>query len=336
MNNYLLKNENSVFYECAYSCDNEIFLKIGDEKFFITDPRYEIEASEFLKDTKLLIDYDLIACAKNLLKSKNVKDIVFDGGDISYFDFLKLSIDCDIKFINDMNFSKRKRAIKSDEEIILLKEATRLNKSAFLKFEEFLNSSCAKSELDLYIEAKRIISDDFKYDFAFDPIVAVNENAAKAHARAGDKRLNKDDLILFDAGLKYKRYCSDRTRVAKFGSANFNNPKFEGEILKIYEIVKLAQSEAIKAIKPGIRACDIDKVARDVITNAGYKEFFTHSTGHGVGLDIHEFPIISKSSNQIIEKNMIFSVEPGIYLKNKFGIRIEDLVVVTKDGCEIL
>lgn len=337
MNNYILQNENAVYYECGYSCDNEIFLNLGDEKFFITDSRYEIEANEFLRDVTLIISSDLIDDCKKILKAKDIKELVIDGNDMSYFSFLKLSVDSNIKFINEPNFSQIKRAIKTDEELKILKEATNLNKQKFEIFKEFLNNSAiGLSEFEIYQSAKEILSENFKYDFAFDPIIALNANAAKAHARPSDVVAKKNDLILFDAGVKFKKYCSDRTRVARVGDANFIDPKFNSELAEVYEIVKNAKEEAIKFIKPGVLACDIDKVARDYITKFGYGEYFTHSTGHGVGLDIHEYPFINKASKMKIQKNMIFSVEPGIYIKNKFGIRLEDLVVVTEDGCEIL
>lgn len=154
-----------------------------------------------------------------------------------------------------------------------------------------------------------------------------------------DDTLKNADLILVDAGIKFKRYCSDRTRTAIFDeninfkkSQNFKNQKQQ----EIFEIVKEAQNLAIKAVKPGIKACQIDKIARDFITENGFKEAFFHSTGHGVGLDIHELPNISPKDDTILQKGMVFSIEPGIYLQNEFGVRIEDVVAVSDDGCEIL
>ena len=167
----------------------------------------------------------------------------------------------------------------------------------------------------------------------------MNENAAKAHALPTEKKLKKGDLVLLDAGGKFQRYCSDRTRTAFFDE-NFNFSKkqnFKNNFInEIYNIVLQAQEEAIKAIKPGVKACQIDKIARDFISKKGYEEFFFHSTGHGVGVDIHELPRISKKDETILKEGMVFSIEPGIYLQDKFGVRIEDVVLVTKNGCEIL
>ena len=175
---------------------------------------------------------------------------------------------------------------------------------------------------------------------SFNPIVAINENAAKPHALPTNKRLKKDDLILVDAGVKYKRYCSDRTctSVADFDNFNFErkqtfkNKKHQ----KIYDIVLKAQEKCIKETRAGMKACDVDKIARDFISQAGYGKYFVHSTGHGVGLDIHEFPNINSKNELIIEDNMVFTVEPGIYIPNEFGVRIEDTVYIKNSKAEIL
>ena len=153
------------------------------------------------------------------------------------------------------------------------------------------------------------------------------------------KRLRHGDLLLLDAGIKFNRYCSDRTRTACFDEnfnfgkeQNFKNAKRQ----EIYEIVKEAQALAIAAVMPGKKAREIDAAARDFIAAQGYGEAFFHSTGHGVGVDIHELPFISKRGDTVLKEGMVFSVEPGIYLPGEFGVRIEDVVVVRENGAEIL
>ena len=178
------------------------------------------------------------------------------------------------------------------------------------------------------------------YALSFEPIVAINENAAKPHALPTDTEVKIGSLILVDAGLKYERYCSDRTRVAEYGN-NLNFDKKHQTFLsskrqKVYDTVLKAQERAIKAAKPGVKACDIDKAAREVIEKAGYGKYFVHSTGHGVGLDIHELPVISAKSETIIEENMIFTIEPGIYLPGEFGVRIEDMVRIAHTRAVVL
>jgi len=184
------------------------------------------------------------------------------------------------------------------------------------------------------------MSQSGKLDLSFDPIIAINENAAKPHALPTSKKLKKDDLILVDAGVKYKRYCSDRTCVT---SANFEKLSFKREQKfrnkkhqKIYDLVYKAQLNAIENARVGMKACSIDALTRDVIEKAGYGKYFIHSTGHGVGLDIHEFPNINSKSDVIIEDNMVFTIEPGIYLPKEFGVRIEDTVVMKNGKAVIL
>ena len=184
------------------------------------------------------------------------------------------------------------------------------------------------------------MSQSGKLDISFEPIVAINENAAKPHALPTTKKLKLNDLILVDAGIKYKRYCSDRTctSVVDFEKFSFKREqKFKNEKhQKVYDIVLKAQLNAIEKTRVGMKASEVDKLTRDVIGKAGFGKYFIHSTGHGVGLDIHEFPNINSKSDVIIEENMVFTIEPGIYLPNEFGVRIEDTIVMQKGKAVIL
>ncbi|TWO13076.1 aminopeptidase P family protein [Campylobacter lanienae] len=337
MLNYILKDENAVYFECGYSCDNEIFIKFQNRGFFITDSRYAIEARSIITNSEVIESRDIIKSARLLLRSLGVRDMIYNPSDFSYFDFANLSRDLHINFIAKNEFSKLKRQIKSSLEIEILKEAARLGASKFDELSQAISSGM--SEKTINFKAENIFRDGGNLALSFTPITAINANAAKAHALPLDERIKSNDLLLVDAGVKYQRYCSDRTRTAEFKDGfkftkeqKFSNSKQN----EIYQIVKEAQNLAIKAVKPGVRACDIDAAARDFIAKNGYGECFFHSTGHGVGLDIHEFPIISPKSTTIIEPGMVFSVEPGIYIESEFGVRIEDVVVVTNDGCEVL
>ncbi|WP_096021696.1 M24 family metallopeptidase [Campylobacter lanienae] len=337
MLNYILKDENAVYFECGYSCDNEIFIKFQNRGFFITDSRYAIEARSIIINSEVIESRDIIKSARLLLRSLGVRDMIYNPSDFSYFDFVNLSRDLHINFIAKNEFSKLKRQIKSSLEIEILKEAARLGASKFDELSQAISSGM--SEKTINFKAENIFRDGGNLALSFAPITAINANAAKAHALPLDERIKSNDLLLVDAGVRYQRYCSDRTRTAEFKDGfkftkeqKFSNSKQN----EIYQIVKEAQNLAIKAVKPGVRACDIDAAARDFIAKNGYGECFFHSTGHGVGLDIHEFPIISPKSTTIIEPGMVFSVEPGIYIESEFGVRIEDVVVVTNDGCEVL
>ncbi len=338
--NYILKDENAVYYECGFSCDNEIFLSLGSEKFFITDARYTTEAREHIHNAEVVEAKDLAKAAREILKKEKIKKLIYDPGDFTCAQFEKLSKKLTLHFIPIAQFSWKKRVIKRDEEIAKIKESARLNAQAFDAFALYLQQEgLGKSERYLHFESTVYLTRHGEYDLSFDPIFALNENGAKPHAIATHKPLQRGDLVLFDAGIKYERYCSDRTRTAFFDE-DFNFQKrqlFKDKaIQKAYDLVRAAQEEAIAKARSGMRAKEIDKIARDIIQKGGYGKYFVHSLGHGVGLDIHEMPFINQRNEQIIEDGMVFTIEPGIYIPGKFGIRIEDMVVMQSGRAEVL
>ncbi|BCD59771.1 MULTISPECIES: aminopeptidase P family protein [unclassified Nitratiruptor] len=336
--NYILKDENAVYYECGFSCDNELLIALGDEKYFLTDARYTTEAKEQIRDAEVIETRNLYKTAREIIRKSGVKRVYFDPKEFSCADFSELS-----KFRIDWrkraNLSWKKRLIKTEEEIALIKRSVELNAEAFDIFAKKLQECEGWSEKRLHFEAIAHLSRFGEFDLSFDPIFAINENAAKPHALPGEKRLQKGDLILFDAGIKYKRYCSDRTRTACFGEnihfgkeQTFSNPKIQ----RAYDLVKKAQERAIEAARSGMKAKDLDKVAREIIDKSEFKGTFVHSLGHGVGLDIHEMPFINAKNEQILEDGMVFTIEPGIYIPGEFGIRIEDMVVLRNGRAEVL
>ena len=336
---FILKDENAVFYECGYSCDNEIFLSCNGENFFITDARYGIEASQSIKNAEVIISNEINESAKELIKKLGAKKITLNPFDFCVADFKSLCDDLGDIFELEPNFSQIKRMVKTDEEISILKIAAQQGAIGFERVCDFVKNSDNLSEEELNYEAENLLKNKGQLGLSFAPITALNANAAKAHALPTKNRIKNGDLLLFDAGVKYCRYCSDRTRtfeVSENSSVDKAQKFSDSKKDEIYHIVLEAQNLAIKAVKPGVKACEIDKAAREFIAKNGYEKEFFHSTGHGVGLDIHELPRISPKSEQIIEKGMVFSIEPGIYLKDEFGVRIEDVVVVTDDGCKIL
>lgn len=339
--NYLLKDENSIYYECGYSCDNAIFVQLGSESFFITDGRYELDARLGCRDNvEIIVDRDLISVVKKLLISNNIKKIVIDPQEFSLFDFNELSHGLKVDIIFHKSFSQKKRIIKTVKEIELLNQAASLGREAFDNFSlNIYPDMLGLDEFRLTHFAKEHLSFQGRYELSFSPIVAINSNAAKPHANPTETQLNNNDLLLIDAGLKFERYCSDRTRTINIGSnincsllQHFDNQEKQ----KVYDIVLKAHESAIKEAKSGMKASEIDKIARDIINDHGFGDYFVHSTGHGVGLDIHELPVISAKSETIIEDGMVFTIEPGIYLPNEFGVRIEDIIVMKNGKAEIL
>ena len=341
MKNFILLNENAIYFECKFSCDNVIFLNLGKEKYFITDARYTIEAKEFTKGCEVIESSNLVESAKEILKKNKIKKIVFDPNDFKYSTFIKLTSDIKTQFIQRPNFSQDKRIIKSDEEIEILSKAAKLGRKGFKELAKYIRKNGFKqSEQHLYFKAYEKMSQMGKLDISFEPIIAINSNAAKPHALPTSKKLKLNDLLLVDAGIKYKRYCSDRTCTS---TVNFENFSFKREQnfknkkhQKIYDIVYKAQLNAIENARSGMKAKEIDNLTRSIIEKAGYGKYFVHSTGHGVGLDIHEMPFVNSRSDLIIEDNMVFTIEPGIYLPDEFGVRIEDTVVMKNGKAVIL
>ncbi len=338
--NYIIKDENSIYYECGFSSDNALFLKLGSEAFFITDSRYTVEAEELVQDATVIINGDLYAEANQLIKKSKIKKLFYDPKEWSLFHFEMLKKDLKIKFKEAPDFSHRKRVIKSSKELLLLKKAAKLGAKAFDDFSDLIQKHGFKQDENmLTFMAKAMLSQKGRYELSFDPITAVNENAAKPHALPTDKKLKKHDLLLVDAGLKYERYCSDRTRTvsASKGFSFVYEQRFKKKkIQKAYDLVLKAHDHAIEKARSGMKAKKIDAFTRDIIEKGGMGKYYVHSTGHGVGLDIHEMPYISAKSDMRVEDGMVYTVEPGIYIPGEFGIRIEDMVAMENGRAVIL
>lgn len=339
--NFISNNESAQYFESGYSCDNALFLKLGSEKIFITDSRYTTEARENLKSGVALFEaQNLIDRALEILKNSKITNLTFDPTSLCVSDYQKLESSLKIKLKPQAHFHQIMRAIKTPKEIELIKKSQKLNKKAYKIFAKSIEAGM--SERKLHALARNALECDGEYELSFNPIVAINGSAAKPHALPSlDTRLKNGDLLLFDAGIKFKRYCSDRTRTAFFDAhkiLKFKKHQFfkDSKLQKIYDIVLKAQEHTIKSIRAGMSGKQIDALARDVITKTGFGGVFTHSTGHGIGLDIHEYPFISSRSEMIIDDGMVFSIEPGIYIPNKYGVRIEDLVVIKNGRAEVI
>ncbi len=220
------------------------------------------------------------------------------------------------------------RMIKDEEERKQMREASRLNDLAI----DQVIRLCAQghfTELEIKEQVTPILQSLGFTSYSFPPIIAYGANGADGHHEGDQSVLKPGDSIVIDMGGLYQGYCSDMTRTVFYKEAS-------EEQRKVYEIVKQANEAAEAIIKPGVRLCDIDKTARDLITEAGYGPNFNHRLGHFIGRDVHEYGDVSAAFDMEVQEGMIFSIEPGIYIPDEFGVRIEDLVLVTKDGCEVL
>ena len=338
--NYMLKDENAMYHECHYSCDNALYIRLESDAYFITDSRYTIDANEHVVGAEVVIDADLYGTALKILKKNKIKKIIFDPKEWTVAGFDRLREKSKITFKAELDFSHKKRIIKSDNELKILAKAAKLGAKAFKHLgKAFQKNGFGKDEYTLTHMAKGVLGDFGSYDLSFDPIVAINANAAKPHATPTATILEKNDLLLIDAGLKYKRYCSDRTRTIQANKHLMfdTNQSFKRKkIQKAYDLVLKAHDNAIAKARSGMKAKKVDALTRNIIEKAGYGEYYVHSTGHGVGLDIHEMPYISKKSDTIIEDGMVYTIEPGIYIPGDFGIRIEDMVAMVDGKAKVL
>lgn len=219
------------------------------------------------------------------------------------------------------------RMCKDAEELQLMREASRLNDLATARTIEGLREGMTEIELqELYIQNAKAVGGEGP---SFTPISCFAANCAEPHHENDETRLKGGDAVILDVGLLHRRYCSDMTRTVFFKSAT-------DEQKRVHDICRRANEAGRAAVRPGVPMCEFDRAARSVIEDAGYGKYFIHRTGHGIGLEVHEHPDNSSTSRIIAKPGMCFSVEPGIYLPGNFGVRVEDLVVVTEDGCETL
>ncbi len=219
------------------------------------------------------------------------------------------------------------RAHKDEQEIARMRKASLINDAAMEQFKGLIRPGMTEKQAADHM--KGIYLSLGAEDLSFAPSVGFGANAADGHHEPDDTVLREGDCVLFDVGCRYQGYCSDMTRTFFYGEVSQTGRQ-------VYETVLAAQTAAEAVIRPGIPLKEIDKTARDVITQAGYGVYFTHRLGHFIGRQVHESGDVSPLSSGIAEPGMIFSIEPGIYLPGEVGVRIEDLVLVTKDGVEVL
>ncbi|WP_244605240.1 M24 family metallopeptidase [Halorussus halobius] len=222
------------------------------------------------------------------------------------------------------------RVRKDEAELAALRAAGAVADEASVAVRELGEDAIGMTETELAGEIERLLAERGGGDLSFGTVVGSGPNGAKPHYRHGDREIERGDPVVLDFGAYVDDYPGDQTRTVVFAG----DPPEEFE--RVHEVVREAQQAGVEAAEPGVPAEAVDRAAREVIEEAGYGDRFTHRTGHGVGLDVHEEPYVVAGNETELEPGMVFSVEPGVYLPGEFGVRIEDLVAVTEDGCERL
>jgi Xaa-Pro aminopeptidase len=326
----LVTSLSNVRYLSGYSGTNGLILISPRESLFLTDFRYKSQASEQVKYSKIVIaERELILSLPtlSLLKPKRLK-LGFEQNHVSCGTYRKsktLLPNC--LLVPTENLVESISVKKEQNEIDKIKKAVRITDQVFSEILDFIKPKVKEQDLAAEIEYKFK-----KYGSStpfFETIVASGKRSALPHGVASSKRIEKGDLVTLDMGAVYDGYTADMTRTVVVGKANKRQKE-------VYNIVLKAQKQAISKVKPKIKACDLDKVARDFLKKAGYEKYFGHGLGHGIGLLIHDNPTINPTSQQVLEPGMVITIEPGIYIPNWGGVRIEDDVLVIKKGCEVL
>ena len=308
-------------------------------KVLITDSRYTEAAEKECYQEFVVRQFDATISVFDILLEYITQDrihtIGFENESISYALYSKfVSALCESKKYDGELLLKPlgdtlliPRQIKSAEEIELLREAEHIGD---LAFEDILNIlKPGITELEVAAEIEYSMKRHGAEGLSFDTIAASGVNSSMPHAIPSEKKLEMGDFLTMDFGCKYKGYCSDMTRTVCIGKAS-------DEQKKVYNIVLSAQLKVLDELKPGMLCKEVDAIARDYIKVQGYGQYFGHGLGHGVGLFIHESPAFNTRDISIVRPGMIETDEPGIYLPGKFGVRIEDMILITENGCESL
>jgi len=319
----LVSNPVNVKYLTGFTGTFGFVLLTHRHRVFFTDSRYFERAQKETSGVKI----ELIKQSWPLdLKKYKIKTLGFEADSVYYSIYKdwrkKLGR---MKLVPTRHIIEEVRQVKDDKEIKIIKEAVDITDSLV----EDIKLKIGMTEFDLFGQIEDIMLEKYKLKPSFSVITAFGENTSMPHALPGKKKLRRGDIVLLDMGVINEGYSSDLTRT-------FLTGKITRKFSQVYSVVLEAQHLAIASIRPGVRFCDVDTAARKYIAKKGYQNNFGHALGHGIGLTIHELPRISGTSQGVLEKGMIFSVEPGIYIPRWGGIRIEDLVLVTDDGCEVL
>ncbi len=327
----IIDDANRYYLSGIDTSDAGTLIVTRSKAYFIIDSRY-IEFAKRYENDKLevVLQKDLLSQLNDICFGKNIKKLGIEIQTVSVSMLKKLNDKLGNIIDSDVDINRAVidlRAIKNSYEIEKIKAAQKITDDAF----EFILGRIGegRSEKELALELEFYLRSNGARDAAFDIVFVGGKNSSLPHGVPGEHILKKGDFITVDFGADVDGYKSDMTRTVALGSVS-------NEQKKVYETVLLAQKTALSQIKAGRCCNEIDKVARDIISNAGYGECFGHALGHGVGLEIHEFPNFSPKCTTVLEEGMILTVEPGIYLPEKFGVRIEDMVLITENGIENL
>lgn len=308
----------NTYYYSGYESSNAQIVATKQTAYFVTDSRYFSEAAQRLGG-----EFEVVCgTLQDVLQSVQAEKIGWDS-DVSYKQYLQLlSIANGRQLVDIGNLIEMQRCVKSAREISLIAKAQEVTDRCFEEILPYIREGV--SEIDVASRLEYIILSK-GCSLAFDSIVAFGSNAAVPHAHRSERKLCQGEFVLMDFGAKYQGYCSDMTRTICLGTPSVRQAE-------VYDCVLQAQLNALEHIKSGLTGAECDAFARDALASKGLGEYFTHSLGHGLGVDIHEGLAFSPKCQSVIPSGSVMSVEPGVYIDGELGVRIEDIVVIEDDG----
>ncbi len=318
----------NVRYLSGFTGSNGALLLTRDRALLFTDPRYQIQAEEESDCEVKIAKGPLLREFSSWVRRLRLKALAFEAGRISLEDHRQLKELTDgIRLRPSSGAIESLRMVKSSTEIAAIKASVQLNSTALAQALRHFKPSITEVELAAEIEYRmRRLGADGP---AFETIVASGKRSALPHARPTGGAIQQDQLLLVDMGANVAGYASDMTRTLAVG-------KLDSKKRRMYRAVLESQLAAVDTVEPGVSCANVDRAARNVLRRFGMEQLFIHSTGHGLGLEIHERPRVGRKERTKLEAGMVITIEPGVYQEGFGGVRIEDTVVVTSGGCQIL
>ncbi|MBN1662620.1 MAG: aminopeptidase P family protein [Deltaproteobacteria bacterium] len=328
MDAFLFLDMKNIRYLTGFKGSDGALLVGTTDTVLLVDGRYITQAKRESQGAAIYEYRDKMTGLMAVMKDKNVKAVGFEPASMTVDTYLKMQDKLDgisLQPIADQFYSLR--AVKSEEEIRFMKKAIDISADALKDIEGLLKPGA--SEMDIALELEYKMRARGAEQVSFPTIAASGPNSALPHASPGNRRLQDGDVLVIDYGAAYGGYRSDETWTCVIGHADKKQKD-------VYALVKDAHDRALDKLRSGLLCKDIDLIARTCIEKGGFGDFFPHSTGHGIGLDVHESPRIAAQSEAVLKAGMVVTIEPGIYIPDLWGMRIEDMALIRDDGCDVL
>ncbi len=327
----LIRDDDNRFYFTGLRCSAGALLVTKNDALLLVDFRYFEKAKQQVKVAEVLLCERFYSQLEELLKKNDIDTLFVETDTISLSDYCELRNALSSIKVSDSNILSKQmrklRSVKTKEEEECIIRAQKLTDETFSYILNKIKPGATEKQimLDMEFYMRSLGSEGVAFDF----IVVSGENSSLPHGVPSDRVIQNGDFVTMDFGAVIGGYRSDMTRTVAVGHISDKQRE-------VYDTVLVAQTVAIKAIKPGIKCCEVDKIARDIIAEAGFGGCFGHGLGHSVGLAIHESPACNRADETPLEAGMVMTVEPGIYIENEFGVRIEDMVILTESSCKNL